>query len=61
VMALEKNAMVPYTPARARICLGPIPRDLYKMAVLWELVISSKVNFLKLCCLFAHFDSTAYC
>jgi hypothetical protein len=33
VMALEKNAMVPYTPARARICLDPIPRDLYKMAV----------------------------
>ena len=33
VIALERNATVPYTPARARICLEPIPRDLYKMAV----------------------------
>jgi hypothetical protein len=59
VIALEKNAIVPYTPARAKICLDPIPRDLYKMAVHCE-VSDHLTVFVPVRSAFsyAYFDST---
>lgn len=52
-MAFEKNATVPYTPARARICLEPIPSDLYRIA--------GFISMATLCVLcLAHFGSTAH-
>jgi hypothetical protein len=51
VIALERKAIVPYTPASARICLDPIPRDLYKIANCGR---NKKGGWL------AHFDSTIF-
>lgn len=51
-MAFEKNATVPYTPARAKICLESIPSDLYRIA--------GSISMATLCLLCsAHFGNTA--
>lgn len=43
VMQLERKATVPYTAANMRIVLGPMPSDLYKIAIYQGLLANNQL------------------